>query len=112
MDRTETLRVGVLPRLDEDIILGTDYEDFPSLLEKAGQEHLLGTWWEEAPSGLDKEEPKEARVTLSRRQNREQRHSYAQKSLPQNGHEVARNVYTFTGDFRRNQNEDPSLKHA
>ncbi|KAJ1128101.1 hypothetical protein NDU88_006480 [Pleurodeles waltl] len=111
-DRTEPLRVGVLPRLDEDIILGTDYEDFPSLLDKAGQEHLLRTWWEESPSGLDKEEPKEARVILSRRQKREQRHYYAQKSLPRDGPEVARKVCMVTGDFRRNQNENPSLKHA
>ncbi|KAJ1181000.1 hypothetical protein NDU88_006211 [Pleurodeles waltl] len=111
-DRTETLRVGVLPRLDEDIILCTDYEDLPSLLDKAGQEHLLRTWWEEVPRGLVKEEPKEAWVTLSRRKKREQRYYYAQKALPRDGPEVARKVCTVTGDFWWNQNEDPSLKHA
>ncbi|KAJ1143223.1 hypothetical protein NDU88_009534 [Pleurodeles waltl] len=94
------------------MILGTDYEDFPSLLEKAGQEHLLRTWWKEAHSGLDKEEPKEARVILSKRQKREQRRYYAQNPLPQDGHMVTGTVCTITGDFRQNQKEDPTLKNT
>ncbi|KAJ1082429.1 hypothetical protein NDU88_002597 [Pleurodeles waltl] len=35
----ETITVVVIPNLGEDLILGTDYVDFTSLLEKAGQEH-------------------------------------------------------------------------
>ncbi|KAJ1216210.1 hypothetical protein NDU88_003816 [Pleurodeles waltl] len=54
----ETITVGVIPDLGEDLILGTDYEDFTSLLEKAGQEQVNNAWWEEAPFGVSEEAKK------------------------------------------------------
>ncbi|KAJ1089716.1 hypothetical protein NDU88_002861 [Pleurodeles waltl] len=69
----ETITVGVIPNLGEDLILGTDYVDFTSLLEKASQEHVHKAWWEEAPFGASEEESRKPRITLSRKQKREQR---------------------------------------
>ncbi|KAJ1164981.1 hypothetical protein NDU88_005411, partial [Pleurodeles waltl] len=111
-DRTEDLWVVVLSNLDEDIILGTDYEDFPSLLERAGQEHILRTWWKEAPKGIITDEPGRVRVILSKKQKREQRRSYSQHFPSSEGSTLSGKICTITGDFRRNQNEDLSLKHA
>ncbi|KAJ1162718.1 hypothetical protein NDU88_003185, partial [Pleurodeles waltl] len=67
------MRVGVLFRLGEDIILGTDYGDFPALLEAAGREHALRSWWEKVPIGSDTDDPRTPRAILSRKQKREQR---------------------------------------
>ncbi|KAJ1165513.1 hypothetical protein NDU88_005940 [Pleurodeles waltl] len=47
----ETITVGMIPNLGEDLILCTDYVNFTPLLEKACQEHITNTWWEEAPFG-------------------------------------------------------------
>ncbi|KAJ1163755.1 hypothetical protein NDU88_004208 [Pleurodeles waltl] len=112
--QNETIRVGVLPHLGEDIILGTDYEDFPSLLTKAGQEHILRTWWEEVPTGAVVEESRRPRVIPSRKQKREQRQNYiqTQKAPKSDIPEAASSVCTITGDFRQSQHDDPSLEHA
>ncbi|KAJ1201568.1 hypothetical protein NDU88_005376 [Pleurodeles waltl] len=112
--KEEAIRVGVLPHLDEHIILGTDYEDFPSLLNKAGQEHILRTWWEEVPIGEGEEESRRPRVILSSKQKREQRQQYtqSQKGLKPNIPEAASIVCTITGDFQQRQHDDPTLKHA
>ncbi|KAJ1141726.1 hypothetical protein NDU88_008054 [Pleurodeles waltl] len=39
----ERISVGVIPALGEDMIIGTDYEDFVPLLTKASQEYLTNT---------------------------------------------------------------------
>ncbi|KAJ1211043.1 hypothetical protein NDU88_006405 [Pleurodeles waltl] len=61
----------------EDIILGTDYDDFPALLETAGREQALKSWWEEVPIGSDTDDQKPTRAILSKKQKREQRQWYA-----------------------------------
>ncbi|KAJ1204513.1 hypothetical protein NDU88_008290 [Pleurodeles waltl] len=98
-EQPEKLQVGVLSKLEEDIILGTDYEGFPSLLEKAGQEHVFKDWWKEAPSGVVIEDLKPMRANLSRRQKREQRHSYGQDNTSPEKPRNAGTVCTITGDF-------------
>ncbi|KAJ1163361.1 hypothetical protein NDU88_003820 [Pleurodeles waltl] len=49
----EQISVGVITALGEDLIIGTDYEDFVPLLTKASQEYLTNTWWEDAPYATD-----------------------------------------------------------
>ncbi|XP_069100681.1 uncharacterized protein [Pleurodeles waltl] len=111
-EQIENLQVGVLSTLDKDIILGTDYEDFPSLLEKAVQENLLRGWWAEAPSDITTEEPTREKNILSRRQKREQRRAYIQHYTSLGNPATRGKIYTITGDFQQNHNEDPTLKHA
>ncbi|KAJ1165375.1 hypothetical protein NDU88_005803 [Pleurodeles waltl] len=85
--KDETIRVGVLPHLGEDIILRTDYVDFPSLLTKEGQEHILKTWWEEVPLGVGEDESRRPRIKLSRKQKREQLQKiYTAAESPENRH--------------------------
>ncbi|XP_069085522.1 uncharacterized protein [Pleurodeles waltl] len=109
---SEDLRVGVLSKLEEDIIIGTDYVDFSSLLERTGQEHMLTSWWTEVPEGDMPEGPGRIRATLSKKQKREQRHSYWQTLPSDEDSTPSGRICSITGDFRQNQNEDPSLKHA
>ncbi|KAJ1189515.1 hypothetical protein NDU88_006260 [Pleurodeles waltl] len=110
----ETINVGVIPNLGEDFILGTDYGDFTSLLEKAGQEHLYATWWEEALFGASEEETRKPRIKLSRKQKIEQRWEYQNLRDPRKlePHLPSATVCTTTGDFRQGQCEDPTLKNA
>ncbi|KAJ1132774.1 hypothetical protein NDU88_011077 [Pleurodeles waltl] len=72
----EMITVGVIPDLGEDLILDTDYDDFTSLLEKAGQEQVNNAWWEEAPFGVSEEEARTLRIKISRKQKIEQRREH------------------------------------
>ncbi|KAJ1138355.1 hypothetical protein NDU88_004742 [Pleurodeles waltl] len=110
----ETLKVGMLPHLEEDIIIGTDYADFPTLLTKAGQEHTLKSWWEEVPFEAGVGISRDPKVSLTRRQKRVQRQQYMQtyETQPSNGPAVASKVCTIAGDFRQSQQDDPSLRNA
>ncbi|KAJ1153668.1 hypothetical protein NDU88_006427 [Pleurodeles waltl] len=110
----ENMRVGVLTRLGEAVILGTDYEDFPSLLTKASQELVLRSWWEEVPVGIGEEEKRQPIEILSRKKKREQQKHYSQnRPAPLvDTPEVASRMCTIPGEFRQNQRDDPSLKHA
>ncbi|KAJ1149991.1 hypothetical protein NDU88_002789 [Pleurodeles waltl] len=112
--REETLKVGVLPHLDEDIIIGTDYAAFPLLLTKAGQEHTLKMWWKEVPYDAGEGVSRNPRDHLSKRQKRIQRQQYAQKpnETTRLGPGVTGKVCTVAGDFRQSQRDDPSLKNA
>ncbi|KAJ1159501.1 hypothetical protein NDU88_000008 [Pleurodeles waltl] len=109
----ETLKVGVLPHLEEDIITGTDYAAFSLLLTKAGQEHTLKMWWKEVPYDTREAASQHPRKHLSKRQKRIQRQQYAVKD-----YEVTKmdpgatgKVYTVAGDFRQSQRDNPSLKN-
>ncbi|KAJ1118703.1 hypothetical protein NDU88_006891 [Pleurodeles waltl] len=110
----ETITVGMIPNLGEDLILGTDYVDFAPLLEKACQEHTTNTWWGEALFVTTKIEARPLRKKLSRKRKREQRLEYQN---PQS-HEITKTisqtatVLTIGGDFRQAQREDPTLKNA
>ncbi|KAJ1106786.1 hypothetical protein NDU88_004184 [Pleurodeles waltl] len=72
----EMLKVGVLPHLEEDIIIGTDYADFPTLLTKAGQEHTLKSWWEDVPFEAGVGLSRDPKVPLTGREKRVQRKQY------------------------------------
>ncbi|KAJ1208980.1 hypothetical protein NDU88_004359 [Pleurodeles waltl] len=108
------ITVGVIPNLGEDLILGTDYVNFTSLLDKAGQEQVNSAWWEEAPFGASEEENRKPRIKLSRKQKREQRREYRNfrdlKNLDPTTSPAV--ICTIKGDFRQCQHEDPTLKHA
>ncbi|KAJ1162852.1 hypothetical protein NDU88_003317 [Pleurodeles waltl] len=110
----ETIKVGVIPHLGENLILGTDYMDFTSLLTKAGQEQILKTWWKEIPFELGKEENRKTRKTLSRKQKREQQRQYqlVRDSRPTDPKDPPAVICTIMGDFRQSQHKDPTLKHA
>ncbi|KAJ1200023.1 hypothetical protein NDU88_003852 [Pleurodeles waltl] len=110
----ETITVGVIPNLGEDLNLGTDYVDFTSLLEKAGQEHVNNAWWEEAPFGVSEEETRKPRIKLSRKQKREQQWKHQNLRDPRNPdpNPPPAIICTTTGDFRQCSHEDPTLKHA
>ncbi|KAJ1161310.1 hypothetical protein NDU88_001797 [Pleurodeles waltl] len=95
--------------LGEDLILGTDYVDFTSLLEKAGQERILNAWREEALFGVSEEENRKPRIKLSRKQKREQQRNHHRNVDPKNSPAI---ICTITGDFRQCQYEDLTLKHA
>ncbi|KAJ1128257.1 hypothetical protein NDU88_006636 [Pleurodeles waltl] len=75
----ESLRVGVLPHLEEDIIIGTDYTAFTELLSKAGEEHMLQKWWEEVPYDPEVPENQSPKDHLNKRQKRIQRQQYWEK---------------------------------
>ncbi|KAJ1176042.1 hypothetical protein NDU88_001326 [Pleurodeles waltl] len=113
-DANETLKVGVLSHLEEDIIIGTDYTDFFTLLTKAGQEHTLKTWWEEVPFGAGEGVSRTPKITLSKREKRVQRQHYTQKNNtpPEPSSRVASRVCTIPGEFWQSQRDDPSLKNA
>ncbi|KAJ1114528.1 hypothetical protein NDU88_002763 [Pleurodeles waltl] len=103
----ETITVGMIPGLGEDLILGTDYENFTPLLEKACQENIAHTRWEEAPYGTAEAEDRPLRKKLSRRQKREQQQEYhatlppdSPKPFPQ-----AATVLTTVGSFRQSQRD-------
>ncbi|KAJ1121402.1 hypothetical protein NDU88_009511 [Pleurodeles waltl] len=105
----ETITVGVIPNLGEDLILGTDYVDFTSLQEKAGQERIHNAWWEEAPFGVSEEDTKLQRIKLSRKQKREHRRNHHRHDDPNPSPAIVR---TITGDLRQCQHEDITRKHA
>ncbi|KAJ1144789.1 hypothetical protein NDU88_011084 [Pleurodeles waltl] len=110
----EVITVGVIPNLGEDLILGTDYVGFTSLLEKAGQEHINNTWWEEAPFGASEEETRKPRIKLSRKQKREQQRvhqSLRDPRKPESNSPPAM-ICTTSGDLRQGQHDDPTLKNA
>ncbi|KAJ1178903.1 hypothetical protein NDU88_004144 [Pleurodeles waltl] len=113
-EEKETLKVGVLPHLEEDIIIGTDYAVFSLLLTKAGQEHTLRMRWKEVPYDAGEGVSCIPRDHLSKRQKRIQRQQYVQN--PNKTTRVAPGipgkVYTVAGDFRQSQRDDPSLKNA
>ncbi|KAJ1114602.1 hypothetical protein NDU88_002837 [Pleurodeles waltl] len=75
----ENLRVGVLPHLEEDIIIGTDYIAFTALLNKAGEEHMLHKWWEEVPYDPEVTETQSPKDHLSKRKKRIQKQQYWEK---------------------------------
>ncbi|KAJ1154992.1 hypothetical protein NDU88_007730 [Pleurodeles waltl] len=110
----ETITVGVIPDLGEDLILGTDYVDFISLLEKASQEHGNNAWCEEAPFGASEDEVRTPRIKLSRKQKREQRREHRNfhnlRNLDPAPHTAT--IFTTTGEFRQAEHEDPTLKNA
>ncbi|KAJ1152497.1 hypothetical protein NDU88_005272 [Pleurodeles waltl] len=110
----ETITVGVIPNLGKDLIFGTDYVDFTSLLEKAGHKHVNNAWWEEAPFGASEVEARTPRIKLSRKQKREQRQEHRNlrdlRNLDPTPHTAT--AFTTTGDFRQAQHEDPTLKNA
>ncbi|KAJ1181034.1 hypothetical protein NDU88_006245 [Pleurodeles waltl] len=80
----ETIKVGVIPNLGEDLILVTDYVDFSSLLNKAGQEQVLKAWCEEIPFGVGEEENRKPRIKLSKKQKREEQQKYRLARDPRN----------------------------
>ncbi|KAJ1119346.1 hypothetical protein NDU88_007532 [Pleurodeles waltl] len=108
----EPLKVGVLPHLEEDIIIGTDYTAFPRLLIKAGEEHMMKKRWEEVPYDTEVAENQPPKLHLSKRQKRIQRRQYWGKDYESNKTTPGAmdKVYTVAGDFR--QRDDPSLKNA
>ncbi|KAJ1092575.1 hypothetical protein NDU88_005685 [Pleurodeles waltl] len=110
----ENLKVGVLPHLEEDIIIGTDYAAFPLLLIKAGEEHMMKKWWEEVPYDTGIAENQPPKLRLSRQQKRIQRQQYWGKDYESNETTPGAmgKVYTVAGDFRQSQRDDPSLKNA
>ncbi|KAJ1088695.1 hypothetical protein NDU88_001851 [Pleurodeles waltl] len=110
----ETIKVGVIPNLGEDLILGTDYVDFTSLLNEAGDELVHNAWWEEVPFGVGEEESRKPQVKLSRKQKREQRRMYQLARDPRStdSKDPPAIIYTITGDSRQCQHEDLTLKHA
>ncbi|KAJ1157237.1 hypothetical protein NDU88_009952 [Pleurodeles waltl] len=106
--------VGVIPNLGEDLILGMDYVNFTSLLERAGQEQVNNAWWKEVPFGVSEEENRKPRIKLSIKQKREQRRKYQHARDPINSDPKTPPaiICTITGDFRQCQHEDLTLKHA
>ncbi|KAJ1137838.1 hypothetical protein NDU88_004234 [Pleurodeles waltl] len=109
----ETLRVGVLPHLEEDIINGTDYAAFPRLLSKAGEEHMMKKWWEEVPYDTEIAETRPIKPPLSKRQKRAQRQQHWEENRGNTDTPgITGKVYTLAGDFRQKQREDHSLKNA
>ncbi|KAJ1185969.1 hypothetical protein NDU88_002754 [Pleurodeles waltl] len=96
----ESITVGVITNLGEDLILGTDYVDFISLLEKARQEHVNNDWWEEATFGASEEETRKPQLKLSRKQKREQQWKYHNLQEPRNPDpNPPAIICTTTGDF-------------
>ncbi|KAJ1188366.1 hypothetical protein NDU88_005127 [Pleurodeles waltl] len=109
----ETLRVGVLPHLEEDIIIGTDYAAFPRLLSKAGEEHMMKKWWKEVPYDTEIAETRPIKPPLSKQQKRAQRQQNWEGNRGNTDTPgITGKVYTVVGDFRQKQREDPSLKNA
>ncbi|KAJ1172129.1 hypothetical protein NDU88_003979 [Pleurodeles waltl] len=109
----EPLRVGVLPHLEEDIIIGTDYTAFTQLLNKAGEEHTMRKWWDEIPQDTVMADTRSLKLYLSRRQKRNQRHLHWEENCGNKEEaEVTRKVYTVASDYRRRKREDPTLKNA
>ncbi|KAJ1156144.1 hypothetical protein NDU88_008868 [Pleurodeles waltl] len=110
----ETITVGMIPHLGVVLILGTDYENFTPLLEKACQENIANAWWATARFGTTEIDVRPERKKLSRKEKREQRQEYRNhipheipESIPQTG-----TVVTIAGTFRQAQREDPTLKNA
>ncbi|KAJ1150111.1 hypothetical protein NDU88_002909 [Pleurodeles waltl] len=102
------------PHLGEDLILGTDYENFTPLLEKACHETIANAWWTEAPFGTTEIDLRPVRKKVSQKEKREERQEYQNQqppvipeSVPQTGA-----VLTSAGTFRQAQRKDPSLKNA
>ncbi|KAJ1153088.1 hypothetical protein NDU88_005855 [Pleurodeles waltl] len=98
----ETITVGVIPNLGQDLILGTDYVNFTTLLEKAGQEHVNNAWWEEAPFKANEIEARTPQNKLSRKQKREQRREHRNScDLGNIGPTLhTATVFTTAGDFQ------------
>ncbi|KAJ1170166.1 hypothetical protein NDU88_002047 [Pleurodeles waltl] len=111
--KEETLRVGVLPHLEEDIIIGTDYAAFPRLLNKAREEHMMKKWWEEIPYDTEIAETRPLKPHLSKRQKRAQSQQHWEENQGNTDPPgITGKVCTVAGDFRQKQREDPSLKNA
>ncbi|KAJ1155149.1 hypothetical protein NDU88_007884 [Pleurodeles waltl] len=96
----ETLRVGVLPHLEEDIIIGTDYTALPQLVSKAGEEHMMKRWWEEVPYDTEIAETRPIKPRLSKRQKRVQRQQHWEEKWGNTAPPgITGKVYTVAGDF-------------
>ncbi|KAJ1123610.1 hypothetical protein NDU88_002078 [Pleurodeles waltl] len=110
----ERLAVGVIPTLGEDLIIGTDYEDFIPLLAKASLEYLINTWWEDAPYVKAEVEESPKRLNLSRKQKQEQLRYYHANPVPGSLRPAPQptTVLTAVGSFRQAQREDPTPKNA
>ncbi|KAJ1085401.1 hypothetical protein NDU88_005533 [Pleurodeles waltl] len=110
----ETIAVGMISNLGEDLILGTDYVNFTPLLEKACQENIANVWWDEAPFGTTEIDARPLRKKLSRKEKREQRQKYLNPLTPETSEPVPQTatVLTIAGSFRQTQREDPTLKNA
>ncbi|KAJ1199445.1 hypothetical protein NDU88_003279 [Pleurodeles waltl] len=110
----ETIMIGIIPNLGEDLILGTDNPDFSPLLEKACHEDVTSAWWEKAPHGVVEVEERPLKKKLSRKQKREQRKEYHATPTTDTHMSVLRaaTVLKSTGSFRQAQREDPTLKKS
>ncbi|KAJ1181655.1 hypothetical protein NDU88_006858 [Pleurodeles waltl] len=80
----EYLSVGVIPDRGEEMIIGTDYEAFPQLLETANQDKFPVSWWEEAPSVSSNIEGSSPRRKLTKAQKREQKRLHQKETVTPN----------------------------
>ncbi|KAJ1201432.1 hypothetical protein NDU88_005241 [Pleurodeles waltl] len=110
----EYLSVGVIPDLGEDMIIGTDTEAFPQLLDTANQDNVPVSWWEEAPFVSSNVEGSSPRRKLSKAQKRMQKQLYQKETITSNTPvpDPPKAIMSTAGQFQQAQREDPTLKNA
>ncbi|KAJ1149271.1 hypothetical protein NDU88_002083 [Pleurodeles waltl] len=110
----EYLSVGVIPELGEDMIIGTDYEAFPQLLNTANQDHISDSWWEEAPFVSFNIEGNNPIRKLSKAQKRKQNRLYQKETVSSKTPvpDSPKAIMSMAGQFQQAQREDPTLKNA
>ncbi|KAJ1202791.1 hypothetical protein NDU88_006587 [Pleurodeles waltl] len=104
------IRVGLVEQLVEEAIIGTDFSEFPQLLDSLRQLEETNNWWKDAPFSNMPLSPSRVRPKLTRKEKRIIKKAYNQDR----SNRVITKVLALTAlpSFRTSQREDPSLIHA
>ncbi|KAJ1104387.1 hypothetical protein NDU88_001799 [Pleurodeles waltl] len=90
------------------MIIGTDYDEFPALLNNANQKHMTESWWMEAPFVSTEIEQHTIQRKPSKKEKREQKKGYQR----QRDNTDPKAIMSVAGGFCQAQTEDPTLKNA
>lgn len=101
------LTVGLVPRLPEQIILGSDYPGLPGLLKESTT--ALSQWWTEAPFSSD---PFSEGFTVKERKSRKQKRKEKRLHATVCPANIEEHPWETDREFRATQREDPVLQEA
>ncbi|KAJ1139477.1 hypothetical protein NDU88_005848 [Pleurodeles waltl] len=106
------LPVGIMPRLIEECIIGTDYIHFQELLDYVRDSKQTKDWWGEAPFSESDIECPLYRRKLSRREKRQGKGDYRKTKGDNTYGEIVAEIHEVPSTFVQQQREDPSLNNA
>ncbi|XP_069063479.1 uncharacterized protein [Pleurodeles waltl] len=72
------IRMGLVEQLVEEAIIGTDFSEFPQVLDSLRQLEETNNWWKDAPFSSEPLSPPRVRPKLSRKEKRIMKKAYTQ----------------------------------